>query len=181
MIHHDSFTHPINTPFIYKSQLNSDLIWRYFENVVQSKKNNPHFMTSEAHKILVSFKIANVLTGSGRPATVPRPNRAPAGGQRATVFEDKGVFKDLSNTYHARSMREYRQKLKQFPVQTPTIISTDEFQDFLRRKSKTVINIKNKDNFCLIRTCLLAIYHYNNDENKDKYQTKKLKEFDEMV
>ena len=99
MIHHDSFTHPINTPFIYKSQLNSDLIWRYFENVVQSKKNNPHFMTNEAHKILVSFKIANVLTGSGRPATVPRPNRAPAGGQSATVYEDKGVFKNLSNTY----------------------------------------------------------------------------------
>ena len=44
-----------------------------------------------------------------------------------------------------------------------------------------MVTINNKDNFCLIRAFLLAIYNYNDDEYKDKYQSTKLKEFDDMV
>ena len=65
MINHGSFQSPMNLPFLYRDQITTETIWRQFENVIQSKKNDSHFELSDSHKLIFSLKIANTLNGSG--------------------------------------------------------------------------------------------------------------------
>lgn len=39
MIDHEFFNYPINLPLIDKHELDASIIWSYFQNVVQSKKD----------------------------------------------------------------------------------------------------------------------------------------------
>jgi hypothetical protein len=154
-INHDLFTDNINLPFQLKQQIKPEIIWNVLENTIQSRKKTEKLEIKDNHKIVVTFKIAELKQGG--------------------VFEKS--TEDVS--YSARKKRESRvlQREKKEKLNNRTAINQQQYI----QNSKHVLKVINTDNNCFMRALMLAIAHINNDTDRFKYQSEKKEKFNQIV
>ena len=158
-INHDLFTEAINLPFQIKEQIKPEIIWNSIEKTIQSKKKTEKLDIKDEHKIIVTFKIAQLNHGG-------------------TLHENI--------SYSARKKREQREKArlkKQQLNETKAQLfsQSKNDQDTYIENSPHVLRVIITDNNCFMRALLLALEYVNNDPNRFKYQNEKTEEFDTMV
>ena len=134
-INHDLFTEAINLPFQIKEQIKPEIIWNAIEKTIQSKKKTEKLDIKDEHKIIVTFKIAQLNHGG-------------------TLHENI--------SYSARKKREQREKArlkKQQLNETKAQLfsQSKNDQDIYIENSPHVLRVINTDNNCFMRALLLAL------------------------
>jgi hypothetical protein len=159
MIDHEFFNYPINLPLIDKHELDASMIWSYFHNVVQSKKDKLIIDINTTHKISVSFKIAKLFKGGSK----------------------RKLNDDYLNIY-----KRNKNQIEKVKNNNKTLIN-DAFniESYINAKNSIVV-ITNNDNYCLIRAVLIAIAYFKDenskhDQNAALYLTKLKLQFDKKV
>jgi len=154
-INHDLFTDAINLPFQLKQQIKPEVIWNVLEKTIQSKKKTEKLEIKDMHKIVVTFKIAELKQG--------------------------GVFqKSTENiSYSGHKKREARELQRKKKEQLGSISNINQ-QQYIQN-SKHVVKIINTDNNCFMRALMLAVAYINNDPDRFKYQSGKKEKFNQVV
>ena len=171
---HTSFTQPVSYPFLDKSQLTEERVWKDFEKICQSKKKDASYLANPKQALSVNVMYVELLNGGGQKRKIQ-------GDEPPAKRSHKSHVPTISQQANIQPMTQFR----------PIAPASDdpEVDDAIRpeqqalidykhtKNSATIIDIKNNDNLCLLRAALCGHAMQENSPKVKKFASGSCKQF----
>jgi hypothetical protein len=156
--YHSMFDTPISIPFLKKGLFNSVLVMDYLLFVTQSYKD---LMINPNNSLNASAQIQSLPLGAGRRPLTEEEKKQRFLKKMYSPMPLK-VKKDEKPKTRIKNLKQPRNYIKK--EARPNFYS--EVQRKLQKHTRSVIQIRNKDNFCCLKSILVAKYQHDLKKKK---------------